>query len=109
MQRRVRLTKDRERPAVRAVTQVVLPRVINERVEALLRGEGLRDTVLGRGLLTECLYRYGQMTQAAIGKQVGGVGYSRVSQLRRAFREAAEADRQVQELFVRAERLIAKD
>jgi hypothetical protein len=49
------------------------------------------------------------MTQAAIGKQVGGVGYSRVSQLRRAFREAAEADRQVQELFVRAERLIAKD
>ena len=109
MQRRVRLTKDRERPAIRAVVQVVLPKVINERVEALLRGEGLRNTVLGRGLLTECLYRYGQMTQAAIGKQVGGVGYSRVSQLRRAFREAAETDRQVQELFVRAERLIAKD
>ena len=109
MQRRVRLTKDRERPAIRAVVQVVLPKVINERVEVLLRGEGLRDTVLGRGLLTECLYRYGQMTQAAIGKQVGGVGYSRVSQLRRAFREAAETDRQVQELFVRAERLIAKD
>jgi hypothetical protein len=46
------------------------------------------------------------MTQAAIGKQVGGVAYSRVSQLRRTFRET---DRQVQELFVRAERLIAKN
>ena len=109
MQRRVRLTKDRERPAVRAVTQVVLPRVINERVDALLRGEGLRDTALGRGLLTECLYRYGQLTQGDIGKQIGGVGYSRVSQLRRAFRDAAEMDRGVQELFARAERAITKD
>ncbi len=109
MQRRFRMTKDRERPAVRAVAQVVLPGVISKRIEALLRGEGLRDTTLGRGLLTECLYRYGQMTQSDIGKQVGGIGYSRVSQLRRAFREAEEADRHVHDLFMRAQRMIAKD
>jgi REP element-mobilizing transposase RayT len=109
VQRRFQMTKDRERPAVRAVAQVVLPGVINKRIEALLRGEGIRDTALGRGLLTECLYRYGQMTQSAIGRHVGGVGYSRVSQLRRAFREAAEADRHVHDLFVRAQQLIAKD
>lgn len=87
----------------------MLPEVISKRVDALLRGEGLRDTTLSRGLLTECLYRYGQMTQSDIGKRVGGIGYSRVSQLRRAFREAAEADRHVQDLFVRAQCLIAKD
>jgi hypothetical protein len=68
IQRRLRMIRDRERPAVRAVAQVVLPGVISKRIEALLRGEGLRDTTLGRGLLTECLYRYGQMTQSDIGK-----------------------------------------
>jgi REP element-mobilizing transposase RayT len=109
MQRRFRMIRDRERPAVRAVAQVVLPEVISKRIEALLRGEGLRDTTIGRGLLTECLYRYGQMTQSDIGRHVGGIGYSRVSQLRRAFREAAEADRHVRELFVRAQQVIAKD
>ncbi|MFZ5862849.1 MAG: hypothetical protein ACOYXR_08425 [Nitrospirota bacterium] len=109
MQRRFRMIRDRERPSVRAVAQVVLPGVISRRIEALLRGEGLRDTTLGRGLLTECLYRYGQMTQSDIGTHVGGVGYSRVSQLRRAFREAVEADRHVHDLFLRAQRLIAKD
>jgi putative transposase len=109
IQRRVRLTKDHERPAVRAVTQVALPRMIHERVDALLRTEGLRDTAVGRGLLTECLYRYGQMTQVAIGRRIGGVGYSRVSQLRRAFRDAAESDRRVHQLFMRAQQMIAKD
>jgi REP element-mobilizing transposase RayT len=109
MQRRFRMIRDRERPAVRAVAQVVLPEVISRRVEALLRGEGLRDTTIGRGLLTECLYRYGQMTQSDIGRHVGGIGYSRVSQLRRAFREAAEGDRHVRELFVQAQQEIAKD
>ena len=108
-QRRVGMTNDRERPAVRAVTQAVLPSIIASRVDALLRGEGLRDTVMGRGLLTECLYRYGQLTQADIGRQLGGIGYSRVSQIRRAFREALEANRQLRGVLARAEQLIAKD
>jgi REP element-mobilizing transposase RayT len=109
MQRRFRMIRDRERPAIRAVAQVALPGVIGKRIEALLNGEGLRDTMLGRGLLVECLYRYGQMTQSNIGKQVGGISYSRVSQLRRAFREAMEGDRRIQSLFVRAQRAITKD
>jgi hypothetical protein len=59
-------------------------------------------------MLTECLFRYGQMTRSDIGGHVGGIGYRRVSQLRRAFREAAESDPHAQDLFVPAQRLSQK-
>ncbi len=40
-----------------------------------------------RGLLMELLYRYGGMTQQAIGAQLGGLDYTAVSHERRRFRE----------------------
>ncbi|MBI1824042.1 MAG: transposase, partial [Nitrospirae bacterium] len=80
--------KDKERPSILAVTRTILPKKVKEIVEQIIKEEGIREEKIKAGIMMECLHRYGQMSQAEIGKQVGEVGYSRVSQLRRYLREA---------------------
>jgi hypothetical protein len=109
IQRQLKPLQDGERPGIRAVTQAVVPKVVMEKVEAMLMNEGLGETGLSRAILMECLHRYGQLSQAEIGRQMGGVGYSRVSQLRRYIREELQTNPKVQIIFAKIERVLTKD
>ena len=53
---------------------------------------GSRDE---RGAAMELLYRHGEMSQAAIGKVLGGLDYTTVSRERKRLRERAQEDKKL--------------
>lgn len=105
----LRVQKDKERPSVRAVARTILPKKVKEIVEQIIKEEGIKEEKIKAGLMMECLHRYGQMSQAEIGKQIGEVGYSRVSQQRKCLREALQKDSQLQRVFNKIEQAIIKE
>lgn len=54
----------------------------------------------------ECLYRYTAASQAAIGRQMGGVDYSWVSRQRKVLREAMERDREAKGQVARLQKML---
>lgn len=48
-----------------------------------------------RAMVMEMLHRHGQLSQAAIGRELGGLDYVTVSRERKRLRERAEVDRQL--------------
>lgn len=48
-----------------------------------------------RAVAMEMLYRYGQLSQAAIGKELGGLDYATVSRERKRLREVAVRDKRI--------------
>jgi REP element-mobilizing transposase RayT len=75
-----------------------------ERAELLARG---RQSI-ERGMLMELLYRYCRLTQPEIGKIVGGIDYSAVSQSRKRFREKLDRDGSLKKKYQRIEEHIAE-
>ena len=87
----------REQPQTRQISKVFSPEafitifsraVAKERDELLSRGKQSVE----RAMLMELLYRYCRMTQPEIGRLVGGIDYSAVSQSRKRFRLKMEKD-----------------
>jgi REP element-mobilizing transposase RayT len=101
--------KDKERPSIRAIARAVLPQKIKEIVEQVVMREGIQEAKIKKGLVMECLHRYGQMNQAEIGRHIGKVGDARVSQLRKYLREALRKDSHLQTVFNQIEQAIIKD
>ena len=48
-----------------------------------------------RAVAMEMLYRHGRLSQAGIGKELGGLDYTTVSRERKRIREKAEVDKQM--------------
>jgi len=109
MQKKIQPREDRERPAIRAINRVFVPKTQIKKVEAFLQKEGFAGTPLGRAILMECWHRYGQLSQAEIGKQMGGVSYSRVSQLRGYLREQRQTNSRLQDIIEKVEGFFSKD
>ena len=78
-------------------------------MERIVKQEGIKEGKIKTGLFMECLHCYGQMSQTEIGEKIGGVGYSRVSQLRKRLREELQKDTKLKEIFNKIERTIIKD
>jgi putative transposase len=87
----------REQPALKRFRKSLKPQTVidgfveitGNQTEALLkRGRGVSE----RALLMEVLYRCCDITQSDIGRLVGGIDYSAVSQARKRFREKMEND-----------------
>ncbi len=87
----------REQPSAREFTAksaAVILREVCKRLgvkEKELSGKriGHRDE---RSAAMEMLYRHGQLSQAAIGKELGGLDYTTVSRERKRLRERAQED-----------------
>lgn len=104
----------REQPSYRGLmTNVLEPEVVvdcvadtlgSDREKLLLRlGDGL-----ARGIVSELLYRYSGLTQAEIGKLLGGIDHSAVSQLRRRLRKRMVNDRLVADRYAKIEKKVRK-
>ncbi len=61
-----------------------------------------------RGIVAELLYRYSNITQAEIGKYLGGIDYSAVSRLRSRLRSRMVPESEVRRKFKQAEMDLAK-
>lgn len=72
--------------------------------ELCLRGNRTTE----RAYLMELLYRYCDITQPEIGKLLGGVDYSAVSQARKRFREKLEKDKKLKRRCCKIEEQIVK-
>jgi putative transposase len=111
---RVATGSQREQPAYR---DLVLNRIDPERALAIIskalktssailsqpRGAGVV-----RGIAAELLYRYCDLTQARLGRLLGGIDYMAVYQLRRRLRVRLIQDPLVKKMFVDAETEIKK-
>ena len=92
------LGSKRERPGVRQLAAKEPARVLKEvaryfgLAERQLAGKrtGHRDE---RGVVLELMYRHGQLSQAEIGKLMGGLDYTAVSRERKRLRERMAEDR----------------
>ncbi len=90
----------REQPSVRefaAKSAALIVREVSRRfgvTEAEIRRKRSTDRDV-RAVAMEMLYRHGQLSQAAIGKELGGLDYATVSRERKRLREHAEADKQL--------------
>ncbi|UCD19157.1 MAG: transposase [candidate division WOR-3 bacterium] len=61
-----------------------------------------------RGLLAEFLHRYCGMTEASIGRYVGGIDYGGVHQLRRRLKLRMNADKQLRDKFQDIDEMISE-
>jgi REP element-mobilizing transposase RayT len=94
----------REQPALRELKKVFSP---EEAMDHFFRlsGERKADVLkkgknsVGRAMLMEFLYRFSQITQPEIGKMVGGVDYSAVSQARSRLRKRLGKDKKLRQKF----------
>jgi len=75
-----------------------------EKEELLTRGR----QSLERAMLMELLYRHCRLTQIEIGKIVGGIDYSAVSQSRKRFRERMAQDASLKKKYDKIEKQIAE-
>lgn len=102
----------REQPAYRdLVSNILLPEVVLQilakefgiRVELVCRrgGEGIV-----RGMVAELLYRFSDVTQAEIGRLLGGIDYMAVYQLRRRFRAKLIQDAGLRKRYAEAENVL---
>jgi len=109
MRMKIQPREDRERPSIRAINRALAPKTQMKKVEAFLQKERLAGTPLGRAILMECWHRYGQLSQAEIGRQMGGVSYSWVSQLRGYLREQRQSNSCLQDIIEKVEEFFPKD
>lgn len=104
----LRRVSHREQPSYQAITPSVMePEVI---IGLLRRSAGIAPAALQqrrangvlRGIVAELLYRYSEITQAAIGRLLGGIDYMAVAQLRKRLKEKL-ADPAVRQRYMEIE------
>ena len=94
----------REQPALRILEKEYKPSELIERYAKLVGLEQEQICKRGRrsverAILIELLYRYCRITQSEIGKLVGGIDYSAVSNIRRRLRNGLEKKKQLSRRF----------
>ena len=102
----------REQPELRELRKVFKPQeLINEFLSLTQKN---RDDVCRRGrnsteraMLMEFLYRFCRITQPEIGKIVGGIDYSAVSQARTRLQKKLKVDRKLKVKFDRIHRKLS--
>jgi putative transposase len=94
----------REQPALRELGKLFEPdELVKQFLE--LTGKDVEDICrrgknsLERAMLMELLYRFCQLPQAQIGRLVGGIDYSGVSQVRRRLRERLNGETRIRRRF----------
>jgi len=97
-------TSPREQPALKVLRKELEPRELIERFARLI-GKS-REEICRRGkksmeraMLMELLYRFCPITQPGIGKLVGGIDYSAVSQARKRLRDRLAAEPKLRKKF----------
>jgi REP element-mobilizing transposase RayT len=94
----------REQPALRELKKGFSPEKLMDHFFRL-SGERKADILtkgknaVGRAMLMEFLYRFSQITQPQIGKMVGGIDYSAVSQARSRLRKRLAKDKKLRQKF----------
>jgi REP-associated tyrosine transposase len=94
----------REQPALRELGKIFEPEELIEQFSELT-GKNVEDICrrgknsLERAMLMELLYRFCQLSQPQIGRLVGGIDYSGVSQVRRRLREKLNGEIQIRLRF----------
>jgi len=96
----------REKPALRELRKKYYPEELIDRYAKAMGIEqgGLCERgkrTLERAMLVELLYRYCDVSQAAIGRYVGGIDYSAVSNIRRRLHERWGTDEVIKARFER--------
>ena len=97
-------TSQREQPAVRALGKEYRPGDLIENY-VNLTGQSKKDMCsrntrsIERAMLMELLYRFCRITQCEIGKLVGGIDYSTVSNARRRLRTKMAIETKISERF----------
>jgi putative transposase len=100
----------REQPAYRRISAVrfepiILLRCISDALG--IEAEGMRARTknpIERAIAAELLYRYSKITQAEIGKLLGGIDYTAVSRLRSRLRARMERENEVKKRYLKAEK-----
>jgi hypothetical protein len=90
----------RDQPSYRGlVTGVISPDALLDCVARILKvtrgtitAAGVRGRGTIRGIAAELLYRYSDLTEAGIGRLLGGIDYGAVHQLRRRLKERVNRD-----------------
>ncbi len=97
-------TSKREQPALRELKKEFKPQELIERFAELI-GKRKEDICqrgkqsLERSMLMEFLYRFCHITQPEIGRLVGGIDYSAVSQARKRLRVRLEVEPKLKKRF----------
>ncbi len=96
----------REQPALKELRKKFQPGELIEHFADLV-GKNTKDICqrgrksLERAMLMELLYRFCQITQPEIGKLVGGIDYSAVSQARKRFKDRMSREPKLKEEFTK--------
>ncbi len=92
----------REQPALRELRKEYSPEELIKHFSNLTKAEDLIQRgkqSVERTMLMELLYRFCRITQPEIGKLVGGIDYSAVSQARKRFQQKLMVDPELKERF----------
>lgn len=101
----------REQPAMRELKKEFIPDELIKRFSAITKAQNLLQRgkqSTERSMLMELLYRLCRITQPEIGKLVGGIDYSAVSQARKRFQQKLLEDQQLNEKFNSIQKKLCK-